>query len=201
MREKKPDGVQLNERGSIASPSGSKAKPKELESGQTYLSKNLWSYRTIVGVMGDRVLYVDEFGKGQCSSAHFVQKCPTVATETEKKVLKVDENSKRLASEALVLRDDHRTKAMIIGKVVRDALEGFHVKHISDKDMPELNQTVRNSVATALHMLDYSLQNEQIAKILGWHVRSMPSYWESPELLDDYFKAIHSSSDPRSGVE
>ena len=76
--------------------------------------------------------------------------------------------------------------AMYMAMVVRNAMEDFHCKHLSDEQMKELNPIVRNAICTALHAFlndDNSVVNE---RFVDFHVRSIPRYWEKPALIDDY---------------
>src|SRR5262245_60252351 len=48
---------------------------------------------------------------------------------------------------------DREDAAMYVAMVVRNALEDFHCRHLSDEQMKELNPLIRNAICTALHAL------------------------------------------------
>jgi hypothetical protein len=70
--------------------------------------------------------------------------------------------------------------------VIRNAMEDFHVEHLSDDQMRELNPIIRNAVYTALQALHDAARSEHARQFLGFHAAMIPSYWEPPELLDGY---------------
>ena len=43
--------------------------------------------------------------------------------------------------------EETEDRAMYIAMVVRDAMENFHHKHLSDEQMKELNPTIRNAIS------------------------------------------------------
>jgi hypothetical protein len=45
-------------------------------------------------------------------------------------------------------------RAMFIARVVRDAMEDFHVEHLSDDQMAQLNLIIRQAITDALVVLD-----------------------------------------------
>lgn len=74
--------------------------------------------------------------------------------------------------------------------VVRNNLEDFHCKHLSDEQMKELNPLIRNAVFTALTVLsdiDHPL-NDHYTKIV---IEMIPEYWEEPELTNDYESLLY----------
>jgi hypothetical protein len=57
--------------------------------------------------------------------------------------------------------EDMKTMSLFIAVVIRNAMEDFHVKHLSDAQMRELNPIIRNAVFTAVHAtrsIDWSLR-------------------------------------------
>lgn len=80
--------------------------------------------------------------------------------------------------------------AMYLSMVVRNHLEDFHVKHLSDKQMKELNPLIRNSIFTALYALEWSHCLPQCQLYVDFHRRTIPSYWEMPELTDDFLNSV-----------
>jgi len=78
----------------------------------------------------------------------------------------------------------------LVSMVIRNAMEDFRIKHLSDEQMAELNPTIRNAVYTALHSIHTMKDNENVLKFVELHSKSIPSYWEEPTLLDDYAQLI-----------
>ena len=78
-----------------------------------------------------------------------------------------------------------RATTRYIAMVVRDAMEDFHVKHLSDAQMAELNPIIRNAIYTAL----YAIEHRDEPEVQGFRRFTellIPSYWEPPRLLEDY---------------
>ena len=86
------------------------------------------------------------------------------------------------------LSDANQQMAIYIAMVVRNAMEDFHCEHLNDEQMKKLSPIVRNAVATALHAFDHYERSEAARKFVDFAFRSVPKYWEKPELLDDYVK-------------
>ena len=61
---------------------------------------------------------------------------------------------------------DEKSVALYISMVVRNAMEDFHGKHLSDAQMKEINPIIRNAVYTALYALS-----------LAKELRCTPSNW------------------------
>jgi hypothetical protein len=85
---------------------------------------------------------------------------------------------------------------MVIAKIVRDAMEDFHVKHLSDEQMRELNPIIRNAIATALHAIAHHADPRAKAYL---SVNPPPDYWEAPVLLDDFVGIIEEYSGDQMG--
>ena len=82
--------------------------------------------------------------------------------------------------------DDQET-AMYIAMAVRNSMEDFHCKHLSDEQMSELNPLIRNAIYTALWALHEAAGSTEPqcfqARAFVAHTRLMiPAYWELPEL-------------------
>ena len=75
-----------------------------------------------------------------------------------------------------------------ISIVVRDAMEDFHHKHLSDEQMKELNPVIRNAIFTALYAHAISGTSSKAQQFIGEHLARIPAYWEEPELLNDFEK-------------
>ena len=84
--------------------------------------------------------------------------------------------------------EETRTFAMYIAMVIRNAMEDFHCEHLSDDQMKQLNPIIRNAVCTALHTFQHYEQSPRDKQFMDFQLRMIPSYWESPRLLDEYLK-------------
>ena len=83
------------------------------------------------------------------------------------------------------VREDQRL-ANYIAMVIRNAMEDFHCRHLTDDQMKELNPIIRNAVCTALHAFNNYEKSDAAAGFVDFNFRMIPKYWEEPELLDDY---------------
>jgi hypothetical protein len=83
------------------------------------------------------------------------------------------------------VKEDQRL-ANYIAMVIRNALEDFHSRHLTDDQMKELNPIVRNAVCTALHAFNNYEKADPAARFVDFNFRMIPNYWEEPELLADY---------------
>ena len=83
------------------------------------------------------------------------------------------------------------TIAKIIGMEVRNSLEDFHVKHLSDEQMKELNPIIRNAIYSAVVMLKYAGDESKVKRNrnaiagISRSLKMIPKYWEEPELNED----------------
>jgi hypothetical protein len=68
--------------------------------------------------------------------------------------------------------------AKLIAAVVRNSMEDFHCKYLSDAQMKELNPIIRNAIYTAIIKLD-----EDPVKMAAYYELFTPDYWEDCELL------------------
>lgn len=68
---------------------------------------------------------------------------------------------------------------------VRDELEDFHVAHIPDTLMPELNIAIRNGIYNALFILANFEMDEVCRKYFNFLAKRVPEYWEDPNLLPE----------------
>lgn len=84
----------------------------------------------------------------------------------------------------------HRQKeALIIAMHVRNEMEDFHVKNLSDAQMKELNPIIRKAILEGLTLWEkgmwHSLYNkdkkpDEWVESLGWTLMMIPDYWEIP---------------------
>jgi len=69
-------------------------------------------------------------------------------------------------------------------------MEDFHVAHLSDAQMRELNPIIRNAIYTALYAMQFAESDPAAASFVGFALRLIPKYWEEPELLPDYVQTV-----------
>lgn len=80
--------------------------------------------------------------------------------------------------------------AKFLAMVVRNAMEDYHHKYLSDEQMKELNPIVRNAIYTGLQALSYCDRSEGARSFVEFQTMSIPRYWEQPELLADFEETI-----------
>lgn len=78
--------------------------------------------------------------------------------------------------------------ARFIAIVIRNAMEDFHVGHLSDVQMRQLNPLIRNAIFTALHAARHMARLPGAKAFVECQTRLIPSYWEAPQLLHDYLE-------------
>jgi hypothetical protein len=86
----------------------------------------------------------------------------------------------------------------VIAIAVRNNMEDFHVDHLSDDQMKELNPLIRNGIYNALFAISNLNKKSYCKEWLGFHLRCIPEYWEDPELedgLDDLLKETFSKNE------
>ena len=81
--------------------------------------------------------------------------------------------------------------AKVLAMEVRNSMEDFHVKHLTDEQMRELNPIIRNAIYSALVLLecagDESDRERNRNALVGVSrlMMMVPKYWEEPELTKD----------------
>src|SRR5215813_11275716 len=80
--------------------------------------------------------------------------------------------------------------AMYIASVVRNAMEDFHCRHLSDEQMKELNPIIRNAIYTALYARENYNRSLAAQSFVDFSVRLIPHYWEDPTLTDDFLESV-----------
>src|SRR5262245_10928795 len=80
--------------------------------------------------------------------------------------------------------------AMYLASVVRNAMEDFHCRYLSDEQMKELNPIIRNAIYTALYARENYGRSVAAQSFVDFSVRLIPSYWEEPTLTDDFLKSV-----------
>jgi hypothetical protein len=78
--------------------------------------------------------------------------------------------------------------AMFIAMVVRNAMEDFHCRHLSDEHMKELNRIIRNAICTAMHAVKRLNVSRGAKAFVDFHTRAIPKYWERPVVLQDFLE-------------
>jgi hypothetical protein len=78
--------------------------------------------------------------------------------------------------------------ATYIAMVVRNAMEDFHCRHLTDDQMRELNPIIRDAVCTALHAFNNYEKADAAARFVDYNFRMIPKYWEQPQLLEGYVR-------------
>ena len=76
-----------------------------------------------------------------------------------------------------------KTFAKYIAIVVRNLMEDFHCKHLSDEQMKKLNPIIRNAIYTTIYTYEPHTQSDPSRQFVEYHLMSIPKYWEEPELL------------------
>jgi hypothetical protein len=80
--------------------------------------------------------------------------------------------------------------AMYLASVVRNAMEDFHCRHLSDEQMKELNPIIRNAIYTALYARENYNRSLAAQNFVDFSIRLIPDYWEEPTLTDDFLKSV-----------
>ena len=83
------------------------------------------------------------------------------------------------------LQKGMQAQSKLISIVVRNAMEDFHSKHLSDEQMKELNPIIRNAVYTALWVINYYEDSAKAKQFMDYQIKLIPDYWEEPELMVD----------------
>lgn len=87
-------------------------------------------------------------------------------------------------------------EAMFVSMVVRNAMEDFHAKHLSDAQMAELNPIIRNAVVSALDAFRKRDQHPGAALFYQFNKAMIPDFWEPPQFVDDYLFVLGGLSLP-----
>ena len=85
---------------------------------------------------------------------------------------------------------DMKIFSKYIAMVVRNAMEDFHCKHLSDAQMKELNPIIRNAIYTAIYAHQAIGKSEMSESFVEFHLLSTPKYWEEPELLKGFKESM-----------
>jgi hypothetical protein len=77
-----------------------------------------------------------------------------------------------------------KIQSKFISMVIRNAMEGFRVEHLSDAQMKELNPLIRNAVYTAMYSMQYYKDSYKAKEFMSYQLGMIPDYWEDPELIE-----------------
>ncbi len=89
------------------------------------------------------------------------------------------------------LKDTYELMKMaeLISMHVRNSMEDFHIKHLSDEQMKELNPIIRNSIYTVIYSVKEALNDDKRSiDFLNYLHLMIPTYWENPKINDNYLK-------------
>lgn len=79
--------------------------------------------------------------------------------------------------------------AKLLSMASRNAMEALHGDRpgdLSNAQMRKINQLNRHAIFTGLHALAHELESFTARRFVEYHLQSIPSYWEDPELLPGY---------------
>ena len=81
------------------------------------------------------------------------------------------------------IQEAMKFQSKYISIVIRNAMENFHSKYLTDKQMKELNPLIRNAVYTALYTMQYYKDSVRARDFMESQVGMISVFWEEPELL------------------
>lgn len=81
-----------------------------------------------------------------------------------------------ISKEATKMLEDENLLAKAIAIIIRNQMEDFHCKYLTDEQMKELNPIIRNSIYSAL-----KLANENPIALYCYAKLYVPTYWEDCE--------------------
>jgi hypothetical protein len=75
-----------------------------------------------------------------------------------------------------------QVEAMVIAFIVRGEMENFHIKHLSQAQMKELNILIRQGIYNGLEIIRRAgkLKKNKWGEIMSAVFVSIPDYWEAP---------------------
>jgi hypothetical protein len=79
-----------------------------------------------------------------------------------------------------------RYYAKYLAIVIRNAMEDFYHKYLSDEQMKELNPMIRNAIYTALYANENQDRSSRAKEYVRYHSSMIPKYWEEPQLLGGF---------------
>lgn len=78
--------------------------------------------------------------------------------------------------------DRQQKHVLLMAVFVRNALEDFHVQHLNDEQMHELNVAVRSGLSRGVKFLEEGANSPTSEAYFELLVEQIPSYWELPEI-------------------
>ena len=66
------------------------------------------------------------------------------------------------------INEEEKSVATYLAMAVRNAMEGFHTEHLTDKQMKELNPIVRNAIFTGLHSMRMKTNSSMVSRSSGY---------------------------------
>ena len=93
------------------------------------------------------------------------------------------------------IQEGLKFQSKYIAIVIRNAMEDFHSKHLSDEQMKELNPIIRNAIYTAIYTQENHQRSNSSKSFMDFHRMSIPKYWKGPELLEAFKKSEKKLSD------
>ena len=101
---------------------------------------------------------------------------------------------------------ERQKQAMLLGIEVRNRMEDFHVKYLSDEQMKELNPIIRQGIINGIELWDEYKRfmkttklNGKMSEYVALAIMTIPDYWEPPE--DDYYKRSIKENRKRTTTE
>lgn len=74
---------------------------------------------------------------------------------------------------------------LLIAMHVRNEMEDFHAKYLSDAQMKELNPIIRQAIFDVVSLTNQppktKTDRRQAAQAINWLTMMIPDYWEIPE--------------------
>jgi len=74
---------------------------------------------------------------------------------------------------------------LLIAMHVRNEMEDFHVDNLSDAQMKQLNQIIRQAIFDVVILTNEEpktrTDKEQATRVMDWLIRMIPDYWELPD--------------------
>jgi len=82
------------------------------------------------------------------------------------------------------LQESMKSLTKTISIVIRNAMEDFHTKHLTDEQMKELNPIIRNAVYTAFYAMQYYRDSVGAKIFLDSQIEMIPGYWEEASAFE-----------------
>lgn len=76
--------------------------------------------------------------------------------------------------------DPRQQPVMVVAMYLRNAMEDFHFRHLSDEQMAELNPILRQALFDVITIIEDDDLDRQ-AESMDYLVGMIPPYWEVPD--------------------